>query len=77
VELLVRLEPVIVVHGGVPRRVHPIGVTMHTRHDTKLAPVREHVPILEWLPRYDRRWLATDALAGLSVWALLVPQSLA
>ena len=39
--------------------------------------VRRYLPILGWLPHYDRRWLATDALAGLSVWALLVPQSLA
>src|SRR5262245_66173694 len=36
-----------------------------------------YLPIVGWLPRYDRRWLASDALAGLSVWALLVPQSLA
>jgi high affinity sulfate transporter 1 len=36
-----------------------------------------YLPILGWLPRYDRRWLVADALAGLSVWALLVPQSLA
>ena len=35
------------------------------------------LPILGWLPRYERRWLPADALAGLSVWALLVPQSLA
>jgi SulP family sulfate permease len=39
--------------------------------------VRRYVPILAWLPHYDRRWLAADTLAGLSVWALLVPQSLA
>jgi SulP family sulfate permease len=39
--------------------------------------VKRYVPILTWLPRYDRAWLASDALAGLSVWALLVPQSLA
>jgi SulP family sulfate permease len=39
--------------------------------------LRRHLPILGWLPRYDRRWLTADALAGLSVWALLVPQSLA
>jgi SulP family sulfate permease len=39
--------------------------------------VRRYIPIFDWLPRYDRRWLAADALAGLSVWALLVPQSLA
>jgi sulfate permease, SulP family len=39
--------------------------------------VRRYVPILGWLPHYDRRRLRADALAGLSVWALLVPQSLA
>ena len=39
--------------------------------------LRRYLPIVEWLPHYDRRWLAADALAGLSVWALLVPQSLA
>ena len=36
-----------------------------------------YVPILRWLPGYERRWLVADAVAGLSVWALLVPQSLA
>ena len=30
-----------------------------------------------WLPHYDRKWIAADAVAGLSVWSLLVPQSLA
>jgi SulP family sulfate permease len=39
--------------------------------------VKRYLPILTWLPAYDRGWLASDALAGLSVWALLVPQSLA
>ena len=39
--------------------------------------LRRGLPILGWLPRYERRWLAADAIAGLSVWALLVPQSLA
>jgi SulP family sulfate permease len=39
--------------------------------------LRRVLPILGWLPHYDRRWLAADAVAGLSVWALLVPQSLA
>jgi hypothetical protein len=27
----------------------------------------EHVPIIEWLPRYDRRWLSKDAVAGLTL----------
>jgi SulP family sulfate permease len=35
------------------------------------------LPIFAWLPRYERPWLVADAVAGLSVWALLVPQSLA
>jgi len=39
--------------------------------------VRRYLPVLEWLPRYDRRWLAGDAVAGVTVWALVVPQSLA
>ena len=37
----------------------------------------QYVPILGWIRSYDRKWLVADALAGLSVWALLVPQSLA
>lgn len=39
--------------------------------------LRRYVPIVGWLPSYDRRLLTGDAVAGLSVWALLVPQSLA
>ena len=39
--------------------------------------VRRYFPIVGWLPTYQRKWLMADALAGLSVWALLVPQSLA
>ena len=37
---------------------------------------KRYLPILGWLPGYDRSWLKGDAVAGLSVWALLVPQSL-
>jgi sulfate permease, SulP family len=36
-----------------------------------------YLPILDWLPKYDRSWLPSDAVAALSVWALLVPQALA
>ena len=39
--------------------------------------VAHYVPILGWIRSYDRKWLVADAVAGLSVWALLVPQSLA
>ena len=34
------------------------------------------LPILGWLPRYDRAWLAKDFIAAISVWALMVPSSL-
>ena len=40
-------------------------------------PIVRAMPIFEWLPHYDRAWLAPDLLAGLSVWALVVPQALA
>lgn len=39
--------------------------------------LRRYLPITAWLPAYDRGALAGDAVAGLSVWALLVPQCLA
>jgi high affinity sulfate transporter 1 len=34
-------------------------------------------PILSWLPAYRRDWLLPDALAGLAVWAVMVPESMA
>ena len=36
-----------------------------------------YVPILEWLPKYQRGWLRPDAIAALVVWAVLVPQAIA
>ena len=35
------------------------------------------MPIVTWLPRYDRSWLPLDVIAGLTVWALVVPESMA
>ncbi len=37
---------------------------------------RRLVPIVEWLPRYDRRWLRGDLAAGIAVTALIVPKNL-
>jgi SulP family sulfate permease len=34
------------------------------------------VPIVGWLPRYNRKWLRPDLIAGVSVAALVVPKSL-
>jgi sulfate permease, SulP family len=34
------------------------------------------LPILDWLPRYERRWLRGDVAAGIAVTALIVPKNL-
>lgn len=34
------------------------------------------VPAVEWLPRYERRWLRGDVTAGIAVTALVVPKNL-
>ena len=39
--------------------------------------IARFMPIATWLPRYDRTWLPLDVIAGLTVWALVVPESLA
>ena len=38
--------------------------------------MRRVLPILDWLPRYDRRWLRGDVAAGIAVTALIVPKNL-
>ena len=35
------------------------------------------LPILRWLPCYQRAWLLPDVLAGLAVWAVMVPEGMA
>ena len=35
------------------------------------------LPILNWLPTYERAWLRGDVLAGLTVLALLIPEGMA
>jgi high affinity sulfate transporter 1 len=34
-------------------------------------------PVLNWLPAYRRDWLLPDVLAGLAVWAVMVPEGMA
>ncbi|HET7486894.1 MAG TPA: SulP family inorganic anion transporter [Acidimicrobiales bacterium] len=36
-----------------------------------------HAPVTRWLPRYKRAFLGPDLVAGLTVWALVVPESMA
>jgi high affinity sulfate transporter 1 len=46
------------------------------REKEKPGLIARYVPILHWLPHYNKAWLTGDIIAGLSVWALMVPQSL-
>src|SRR4051812_6256635 len=39
--------------------------------------VQRLLPILRWLPGYRREWLLPDVLAGLAVWAVMVPEGMA
>ena len=36
-----------------------------------------YIPILAWLPHYDRAWLAVDVIAGVTLWGLVVPEAMA
>ena len=35
------------------------------------------IPLLAWLPGYDRSWLSFDVIAGLTLWGLVVPEAMA
>jgi high affinity sulfate transporter 1 len=41
-----------------------------------MARARRLVPIVAWLPAYDRAWLRGDVAAGIAVTALVVPKNL-
>ena len=43
----------------------------------KATGLARFVPILAWLPHYDRAWLRFDILAGLTLWGLVVPEAMA
>jgi MFS superfamily sulfate permease-like transporter len=36
-----------------------------------------YLPILEWLPSYERRWLRPDLAAGLTLAAFTIPEAIA
>ena len=38
--------------------------------------IRRLLPVVEWLPRYERSWLRGDLMAGIAVTALVVPKNL-
>ncbi len=44
---------------------------------TPLQIILRYLPILQWLPSYQFSWLRADIVAGLTVWAVMVPESMA
>jgi high affinity sulfate transporter 1 len=48
-----------------------------SRHKNSQPLLQQYIPILEWLPRYQLAWLKTDVIAGLSIWAVMVPEAMA
>jgi len=41
------------------------------------SSIKSYIPILGWLPTYDKKWLRPDLFAAFTVWALLVPEAMA
>ena len=39
--------------------------------------MRSWMPILRWLPEYQRSWLRGDLIAGATIWSVLIPLALA
>ena len=39
--------------------------------------LKEHIPILQWLPNYKKAWLKNDFFAGLTIGVILIPQGIA
>ncbi len=44
---------------------------------TKPGLLQRYIPMIAWLPQYQRGWLRPDFIAGLTVVALLVPEGMA
>ncbi len=49
----------------------------NNRVETQPTPLVRFLPILGWLPKYERLWLRADLIAGLTVVALLIPEGMA
>jgi SulP family sulfate permease len=46
------------------------------KQDEETGGISRYLPIVQWLPQYNWSWLKIDIIAGLSVWALMVPASM-
>src|SRR5512136_2467140 len=51
--------------------------TLTAQSATPARGIARYVPILQWLPAYQRGWLRLDLIAGLTILALLIPEGMA
>ena len=68
-----------VLAGGVQRLEHDQHAVSVLSREPLLVfgqQLARFVPVIGWLPRYDRRFLRGDVLAGIAVTALIVPKNL-
>jgi sulfate permease, SulP family len=42
-----------------------------------VSTARRFLPILDWIPAYRHEWLLPDFLAGVALWAVMVPEGMA
>ena len=49
----------------------------HIAKPTRSGGLTRYIPILSWLPTYNRGWLSADVIAGLTLWGLVVPEAMA
>ena len=53
------------------------GILIMPARARPLSTVQRLLPVLGWLPTYRRDWLLPDVLAGLGIWAVMVPEGMA
>src|SRR5499426_2119622 len=55
----------------------PVGRTMSNFSTDFAGVARKLLPIFDWIAAYRREWLLLDALAGIALWAVMVPEGMA
>src|SRR5262249_5996359 len=62
--------------GPVIAQVGP-GWTMSNLPAVFASTARRLLPIFDWVSAYRREWLLPDVLAGVALWAVMVPEGMA
>ena len=65
----------VAVHNGPAATSAPMSIV--SEREKGPTGLTRFVPILSWLPQYQRSWLPNDAVAGFTIWGLLIPEMIA